>query len=71
MKPLNKDSTSVKIAFNVFSNRLQNKDIALIASCSKVRFPGDSVSSFLPRNLKPSTYLFTRTILHKNFTLTD
>lgn len=72
MKTLNnKDSTRVKIAFDVFSNRIQNNDIALKASCSKVKFPSDSVSSFLPWKLKPSTYLFTSTVLHKIYTLPD
>lgn len=71
-KALNsKDSTSVKTGFDVFSNRFQNNDIALIASCSKVKFPSDSVPSFLPWNLKTSTYLFTSTILHKMYTLPD
>lgn len=47
MKTLNKDSTSIKIAYDVFSNRFQNNDTALTASGSKVEFPGDSVSTFL------------------------
>lgn len=66
-----KNSTSVKIAFDMFSNRFQNSDIALIASFSKVKFPGDWVSSFLPSKLKPSTYLFTSTVLHKIYILPD
>jgi len=70
MKTLNnKYSTTVKPAFDVFSNRCQNNDISLTASCSK--FSGVSASSFLPWKLKPSAYLFTGTILHKIYTLPD
>lgn len=66
-----KDSPSVKIVFGVFTNRFQNNEIALIASCSKVKFPSNLVSSFLPWKLKLSTYHFTRAILHKIYTLPD
>lgn len=45
-----KDSTSVKTAFDVFSNRFQNNDITLIASCSIVKFPGGSVPAFCPQS---------------------
>lgn len=51
MKTFNvKDSTRVKTAFDVFSKRFQNNDIALIASCNTVKFPGGSVPVFCPQS---------------------
>lgn len=51
MKTFNvKDSTRVKTAFDVFSKRFQNNDIALIVSCNTVKFPGGSVPVFCPQS---------------------